>query len=114
MVDSLHPQRPESIPAARAIVDRRAVADRLANAAGGKRLAAAAREILADALARGREELARRLTEEPGNGRAAAQATSFLYDQIVRLTWDFVGERLLAGRQPDVALVALGGTGRGE
>ena len=36
--------------------------------------------------------------EEPGNGRAAAQATAFLHDQLVRLAYDFVTERLLDGR----------------
>src|SRR5205823_8317714 len=48
-------------------------------------------------------------------GRAAAQATAFLHDQLVRLAYDFVTERVLD--RPlggELALVGLGGTGRGE
>ena len=53
--------------------------------------------------------------EQPGNGRAAAQAHAFLHDQIVRLAHDFVCERIVSKPLGDgLALVALGGTGRGE
>ena len=53
------------------------------------------RRFCASALAAGRAEIARRLADEPGRGRAAAQATAFLHDQLVRLAYDFVVERLL-------------------
>ncbi len=98
----------------RTIIDRRAVADRLHGLRNGKKLTAEGTSILRDALHSGRTEIARRLAEEPGNGRAAAQATAFLHDQLVRLAYDFVIERLSDGLPEPVALVGLGGTGRGE
>jgi [protein-PII] uridylyltransferase len=95
----------------RAIIDRRAVGDRLAELKPGRKLDTQASGILAETLASGREEIARRLAEERGNGRAAAKATAFLHDQLVRLAHEFV-----TGRELDtqIALVGLGGTGRGE
>ena len=103
----------EGLSDQRAIIDRRAVADRLTDLRG-KRVEKHACEILAKALAAGRAEVTRRLATEPGNGRAAAQATAFLHDQIVRLTHDFVCERIVGATPGDLALVGLGGTGRGE
>ena len=70
----------------RAIIDRRALAERMS--------AEDAAALLAEALADGRVEIARRLAEQPGAGRAAAQATSFLHDQIVRLAYDQSGAPL--------------------
>jgi [protein-PII] uridylyltransferase len=96
----------------RAIVDRRALSERLLRLAAGKRRHRDAVRILGEALAAGREEIARRLAAEPGNGRAAAHATAFLHDQVVRLAHDFI-----AGDAPadePLAMVGLGGTGRGE
>jgi [protein-PII] uridylyltransferase len=104
----------EGLPDQRAIIDRRALADRIASIPAGDNLAAEGCAELVSALESGRSEIARRLSEEPGNGRAAAQATAFLSDQIVRLAYDFVCERLVAGAPAGVALVGLGGTGRGE
>src|SRR4051794_19763372 len=98
----------------RAIIDRRALSDRLATLRGGKSLTVEAAAILRGALEYGRAEIAKRLTDEPGNGRAAAQATSFLHDQLVRLAYDFVGSHILAEPPGGVAIVGLGGTGRGE
>ena len=105
----------EALPGQRAIIDRRALADRLAGLGSGPKLQAEAADILAEALALGRAEVVRRLAEEPGNGRAAAQATAFLHDQLVRLAWDFVCERIVdQPRDDSIALIGLGGTGRGE
>src|SRR5215212_5746098 len=99
----------------RLVIDRRAIADRLAALPGGKKHAAEAAAILRGALDHGRAEIARRLAEEPGNGRAAAQATAFLHDQLVRLAYDFVRDTMVDEAVGDgFALVALGGTGRGE
>ncbi len=104
---------PDKVPDRRAIVDRRKLADALA---GNDRKQATA--LLAGALERGREEIARRLVEQPYAGTESAASTAFLTDQIVRLTHDYVtatvhplsnptaGERLL--------LLGLGGYGRGE
>jgi [protein-PII] uridylyltransferase len=93
----------------RSIIDRRAIADRLGALPSGKKSNGEAAAILRGALECGRAEIAKRLAEEPGNGRAAAQATAFLHDQLVRLTYDFV-----AAPVSGLALVGLGGTGRGE
>src|SRR5690348_10414337 len=108
-------QRPQTISEPRAIVDRRAVADDLAALNSGKKLISEGTLLLADTLAAGRAEVSRRLEQEPGNGRGAARATAFLHDQLVRLAYDFVCERIVEQPQGgDAALVALGGTGRGE
>ena len=104
----------EGIDHRRAIIDRRDLADRLGSLRGGKSLKAEATGVLRGALESGRAEIAKRLAEEPGNGRAAAQATAFLHDQLVRLAWDLVGARLVEDPVGDLALVGLGGTGRGE
>ena len=103
-----------SVEHQRAIIDRRSIADRLQGLRGGRKLATEATAILRDALQSGRAEIARRLAEEPGNGRAAAQGTAFLHDQLVRLAYDFVTERSFDQVPEPVAIVGLGGTGRGE
>ena len=99
----------ETIADRRAVIDRRTLADRIAGVRPGKNQPRDISGILADALSSGREEIARRLTEEPGRGRAAARATAFLHDQIVRLAYDSV-----APNARGTAIVGLGGTGRGE
>jgi [protein-PII] uridylyltransferase len=98
----------------RSIIDRRDVAERLRVLPTSRKLRAAAGEIMQDVLKAGRSEIARRLAEQPGNGRAAAHATAFLHDQLVRIVHDFANEQLLDGPAEGVALVGLGGTGRGE
>ncbi|WP_309661832.1 [protein-PII] uridylyltransferase [Sphingomonas sp.] len=99
----------EPIADRRAVIDRRTLADRIAGVRPGKRQPSDITQILAEALASGREEIARRLTAEPGRGRAAARATAFLHDQIVRLAYDFAAQGA-----HNFAVVGLGGTGRGE
>jgi [protein-PII] uridylyltransferase len=99
----------EPVADRRSIIDRRSLADRIAGVRPGKRQRAEITKILVEALAGGRDEIARRLAAEPGRGRAAARATAFLHDQIVRLAYDAV----TAGEQA-IAIVGLGGTGRGE
>ena len=99
----------EPIADRRAVIDRRALADRIAAVRPGKNRAPEVSQILSEALASGRAEIARRLIAEPGRGRAAAHATAFLHDQIVRLAYDFV-----APTQAAMASVGHGGTGRGE
>jgi [protein-PII] uridylyltransferase len=98
----------------RAIIDRRAIAGRLDELRPGKKAGAEAVVILRGALEYGRAEIAKRLTEEPGNGRAAAQANAYLHDQLARLIYDFVTERVIEQPLSGLALVGLGGTGRGE
>ena len=98
----------------RSILDRRALSDRLAALPGGKSLGSEAMGVLRTAVEHGRAEIAKRLAQEPGNGRAAAQATAFLNDQLVRLAYDFVAGRILDTPPAGLAIVGLGGTGRGE
>ncbi|RVU07938.1 [protein-PII] uridylyltransferase [Novosphingobium umbonatum] len=111
------------IPNQRAVIDRRglmvAMGDAM-EAAGGKAQAARPRmvELLREALAKGREEIDRRLMERPGAGHDCAEAQAFLVDQLLRLIHDHVvtdvypsanrstGERL--------TIMAVGGYGRGE
>jgi len=106
--------RPEAVPEPRALIDRRAVAGRLEALDTGPASVEEACKILTEMLAIGRAEVARRLLDEPGNGRAAARATCFLHDQIVRLAYDFVCQGIATGDPGGIALVGLGGTGRGE
>ena len=94
----------EIIDGQRAIINRRALADELAAAPGE------VSSILAKALADGRDEIARRLAAQPARGRAAARATAFLHDQLVRLAYDHV----VGDTAQPMAIVGLGGTGRGE
>jgi [protein-PII] uridylyltransferase len=102
-----------AVPGQREVIDRRAVAARLDEA---DRKAATA--ILKEALAEGRAEIARRLEERPYAGSEAAAAYAFLTDQILRLTYDFVTERLHPLANPTTSerllLMAVGGYGRGE
>ncbi|MBV8686039.1 MAG: [protein-PII] uridylyltransferase [Alphaproteobacteria bacterium] len=96
-----------SVPAKRAIVDRRAIGEALAGAGTGE-----APNLLKRALASGREEIARRLAERPWQGSETAAAYAFLTDQILRAAWDHVA----ASRAPagPLLLMAVGGYGRGE
>ncbi len=101
----------EAVEKPRAIIDRRGIADALAAVPKGKDRDGYAAKILHGALEQGRAEVARRLSVAPDRGRAAARATAYLHDQLVRLTFDFVVD----GRHVEpMAIVALGGTGRGE
>jgi [protein-PII] uridylyltransferase len=101
----------DNVPDRRAIVDRRGIGDALAAIpprSDRNRLAA---KILRGALDLGRAEVARRLAVDPDRGRAAARATAYLHDQLVRLAYDFVTG---AHFSEPMAIVGLGGTGRGE
>lgn len=105
----------DSVDNRRAIIDRRGIADGLAALPGGPDRAGYAVKILRGALEQGRAEIARRLILEPDRGRAAARATAYLHDQIVRLAYDFASDSLTGKQAPDpMAVVGLGGTGRGE
>ncbi|MEA3000512.1 MAG: [protein-PII] uridylyltransferase [Sphingomonadales bacterium] len=107
------PARFAAVPNKRAIVDRRALADALRS---GDRKAAAKR--LKAALAAGREEIAAKLEDKPWQGSEAAAAYAYLTDQIVRLAYDYVAERLFPNPNPTAGerllLMAVGGYGRGE
>jgi [protein-PII] uridylyltransferase len=103
----------DSVSDRRAIIDRRMLADRLADGNSNDAVA-----TLKQALDEGRAEIARRIAAEPGRGRVHAAATAWMTDQLVRLAFDFAASRLYPNGNPStgerIALVALGGYGRGE
>src|SRR4029077_8126544 len=74
-------------------------------------------DILRQALAAGREEVRRRF-EQGANGLVAAQALSYLIDQIIRVLHDDTAEKVYPAPNPTVSerltLVATGGYGRGQ
>ena len=92
----------------RAIIDRRAVADRIA---ADPRSSNA---ILQGALAAGRAEIEQRLIAQPARGRMAAASYAFLADQLIRLAFDGAAARIGGEVAQQIALVGIGGTGRGE
>ena len=108
------PARFDLVEDRRAIIDRRALAERIAALPASARPEIAA--ILAEALAAGRAEIARRLDREPARGRTAAACHAFLADQLLRLAFDSAASHLADAdaAKAAVALVGLGGTGRGE
>ncbi|WP_265569732.1 [protein-PII] uridylyltransferase [Sphingomicrobium nitratireducens] len=103
----------------RDIIDRRRLADRLMALEGGvDAQRAAALDILVEANDVARAEIAIRLAAEPNRGRVVAASYAFLADQLVRLAWDFVTQRMSPAPADDlahrVAIAGVGGTGRGE
>ena len=106
----------------RAVIDRRALTEAIREAVAKKGSAAAARaqvvDLLRDALASGRDEIARRLIERPTAGHDCAEAQAFLIDQLLRIIHDHIitdvypaGNRSTGER---LAIMAVGGYGRGE
>ena len=107
----------------RAIIDRRAISDRinalaLEHRGDPMRLRGLIVQELKDALDHGRADVARRLEERPTRGRETVSAFAFLIDQILRLLYDATTHHLYpAGNRSTgerIALIAVGGYGRGE
>ncbi|MDE2411470.1 MAG: [protein-PII] uridylyltransferase [Sphingomonadales bacterium] len=105
----------------RAVVDRRVLAGAVADAVAAKGATGARPqvvELLRSALADGRAEIARRLSEKPSAGHDCAEAQAFLIDQLIRVIHDHVvvdvypsGNRSTGER---LTIMAVGGYGRGE
>ena len=105
----------------RAIIDRKLlaesidglIADGTAQSKRGDIVA-----LLQQALADGRAEISRRLSENPSGGHQTAAEQAFLVDQLVRLIFDHVSQNLypVANRSASerIAVLAVGGYGRGE
>ncbi len=110
----MRPARFELVEDRRAIIDRKSISGQIAGVPKGTRAEIAG--ILGAALEAGRAEISRRLAEEPARGRMAAACYAFLADQLVRLAFDSATSHLVASPEAGsrVALVGLGGTGRGE
>ncbi|MEM7666500.1 MAG: [protein-PII] uridylyltransferase [Pseudomonadota bacterium] len=108
------------VPGQRAILDRRALAEKVASLASAQGEAArpAILEELRSALDAGREELARRLAEKPSAGYECVHGHSFLIDQLVRVIHDYVTSFVFPApdRSPTerLAILAVGGYGRAE
>ena len=109
-----------SIPDRRAIIDRRPLAEALrgADADDTPALRKAGVEILRGAMEAGRAEIAGRLDDGPTRGTTITASYSFLYDQLLRLLYDFTVQRLYPNSNPSegerMALIAVGGFGRQE
>lgn len=113
-----------ALPNRRAIIDRRAIAERIEalaeedGASDPSALRGKIVGILAEALAQGRAEATRRLEARPTNGRECVQAQAFLTDQILRLLYDATTHHLYnpgnRSTAEQIVLLAVGGYGRGE
>ncbi len=105
----------------RDIIDRRALAEALAQAAGQATNTALDRSVLLPplkaALATGRDEIRRRFETE-GSAHRTVREQCFLVDQLIRVLFDFVTEAVYPLANPTagekLAIVAVGGYGRGE
>jgi [protein-PII] uridylyltransferase len=101
------------VPNRRDIIDRRALAERIARSDRQQTAA-----MLKHALAAGRAEIARRLEDKPYAGSETAAAYAFLADQLLRLVFDYVTGQLHPIANPTTSerllLMGVGGYGRGE
>lgn len=105
----------------RDIIDRRALAEELAQAVETSGKPAGDRSAvlppLREALAHGRAEIRRRFEAE-GNAPRAIREQCFLVDQLIRVLHDFVTGAVYPLANPTegekLAIVAVGGYGRGE
>ncbi|MGB1005876.1 MAG: nucleotidyltransferase domain-containing protein, partial [Thalassobaculaceae bacterium] len=115
------PAREPKVRQPRAVIDRRALTAEVAEAwqttESHDAFGAALRELLKSALKAGRAEVKRRFLAD-SDGAAAVRANAFLIDQIIRLTHEAASERVFrtANRSDGerIAVVAVGGYGRGE
>jgi [protein-PII] uridylyltransferase len=112
----------EQIPNRRAIIDRAGLNATLRLAAENHQpdsaeLRAGVLAALKEALSAGRAEVERRL-EDGASGNQIVHANAFLLDQLIRALYDFTTQTVYHVASPTagerLALVAVGGYGRGE
>ncbi|WP_346032896.1 [protein-PII] uridylyltransferase [Erythrobacter westpacificensis] len=110
-----------SIPRQRAVLDRRKLVAAIDEVVAEKGVTEGRQAIVDElraALDAGRAELARRLEEKPGSGHESAYGHAFLTDQLIRIVHDHVIDDVypVANRSSGerLALIAVGGYGRGE
>jgi [protein-PII] uridylyltransferase len=108
------------VPRPRDIVDRRALQTQLedlAEAIQGVPTRKAVSALLKEALIAGRAEVQKRF-ENGASGTETVHALAFLMDQIIRALYDFTQTRVFPRPNPtsgeQMALIAVGGYGRGE
>jgi [protein-PII] uridylyltransferase len=109
----------DHLPNRRAIVDRRALAERIAAIdASDAALRQQATALLKAALAEGRDEIERRLATHPSRGLEASNAQAYLVDALLRILFDLATQRLHPLANPTagerLTLIAVGGYGRAE
>jgi [protein-PII] uridylyltransferase len=109
----------DTLPNRRAIVDRKVVAEQVAELEGsGAALRQAATRVLKAALDAGRAEIGRRLIEYPSRGLEAANAQAYLTDKLLAVLVELATSRLHPNHNPSagerIAVLAVGGYGRGE
>jgi [protein-PII] uridylyltransferase len=105
----------------RDIIDRRALAEELAQTIAAAKAPTLDRSVLLpplkEALARGRAEIRRRFEAE-GHAPRTVREQCFLIDQLIRVLYDLVTETIYPLANPTagekLAIVAVGGYGRGE
>ncbi|HUN48089.1 MAG TPA: [protein-PII] uridylyltransferase [Stellaceae bacterium] len=109
---------PAAIANQREILDRLALQERLLELAGkGEPDRRQVVEVLKQAFQAGWSEVRQRF-EHGASGTEVVRSLSFLVDQLIRALHDFVTERVYPAANPTVgehvAVVAVGGYGRGE
>ncbi|MBB4266074.1 [protein-PII] uridylyltransferase [Roseospira visakhapatnamensis] len=107
----------------RAIIHRKALTTRLNQVAiaareAGRPVRAPVLEVLKEALAEGRAEVRRRFLDQEGSGAAVCAGNTYLFDQLLRTLHDVVVTHQVPKQTrttgEKVAVLALGGYGRGE
>ncbi|EMD83475.1 [protein-PII] uridylyltransferase [Pacificimonas flava] len=108
-------RRYDHVPDRRAILDRRAIAARLADIPAGR--SALVRELRAVSEAADKE-LGARIDADPGAGMLHCHARAYFADQIIRLIYDYTATHLFPVHSPTTAerltICAVGGYGRAE
>ncbi|MXO65855.1 [protein-PII] uridylyltransferase [Altererythrobacter endophyticus] len=109
------------IPNQRAVIDRRRLSlslSELVQKHGTQKSRQYIVEALREALAKGREELSRRLMQKPSAGHECTHGHAFLIDQLIRVMHDHIITDIYPAPNRSTAerltLIAVGGYGRAE